>query len=172
MDRHEQERAFRRGLGLCRSGRLSEAARVFRHLVDGGSDEPLHLSYCGLLTATVQGDRAEGLRLCERAIRFGAYEPQVVTNLARIYEAIGARGKAVALLRRGLREHPGHPAMAHAIDRLSPRRRPPLSMLERDNPLNKHLAIALAKATGRYHGKEEEKRGPVGAGAPAAAGAR
>ena len=157
MHRTDEDSLFRRGLGLCRTGRLREAAQVFRQLVDGGSDEPLHLSFCGLLTATVHGDRREGLRLCERAIRFGVDEAQVVTNLAHVYESMGARTRAVKLLRRGLRENPADAAMLAAIERLSPRRRPPLSMLDRNNPLNKQLAIAMARACGRYHREEPDE---------------
>ena len=55
---------LRRGLGLMRKGALSEAALLFRRLVDEGCSEPVHLSYCGLLTAIVQGDKEQGLELC------------------------------------------------------------------------------------------------------------
>jgi len=154
---------------MCRKGRLSDAAVVFRRLVDGGSDEPLHLSYCGLLTATVRGDRTDGIDLCERALRFGAYEPEVVVNLARLYETMGARTKAVKLLRRGLREKPAHPGMVALIDRLAPRCRPPLSVLDRDNPLNKQLAIALAKLSGRYKSGSDESTRRRGEGLTVAA---
>ena len=84
---------------MCHKGALSDAALVFRRLVESGSEEPLHLSYCGLLTAVVHGYRLEGLRLCQRALQFGAYEPEVVLNLARLYETAGAISKAVKLLR-------------------------------------------------------------------------
>ena len=150
MNRNQQDRLFRRGLAICRKGRLSEAAVVFRRLVDGGSEEPLHLSYSGLLTATVGGRRPEGLELCERALEFGAYEPEVIVNLARLYESLGSRQNAIKLLRRGLRESPHHhPAMMSQIERLSPRRQPPLSMIDRDHLLNKHLAILLARLSGQ-----------------------
>ena len=151
MDRDQQERLFRRGLALCRKGLLSDAAVMFRRLIDGGSEEPLHLSYCGLLTATVHGRRSEGMELCERALQLGAYEPEVILNLARLYESLGSRQKAIKLLRRGLRETPRHPAMMKQIDRLSPRRRPPLSLVERDQFVNKRLAILLARLSGRLN---------------------
>ncbi len=145
MDREQRERVFRRGVALSRKGALSEAALLFRRLVDQGTEDPLHLSYCGLLMAVVHGKDREGLQLCERALSFGAYEPEVVLNLARLYERLGLPQKAVKLLRRGLREKPRHREMLGHIDRLSPRRRPPLSFVHRDQFLNKRLAILLAK---------------------------
>ena len=157
MDVEQQDKQFRRGLGLCRKGMLAEASTVFRHLVDEGSDTPLHLSYCGLLTAVLHGRHAEGLELCERSLCFGALEPEIVLNLARVYEACGEHRKAVELLRRGLREKPKHRGMLKRINRLSPRRRRPLRFLHRDSFLNKHLAILQAKLTGRYGAESKEK---------------
>ncbi len=148
MDREQRDRLFRRGLALSRKGALSEAAVLFRRLVDQGTEDPLHLSYCGLLMAVVYGEDREGLQLCERALNFGAYEPEVVLNLARLYERLGLPQKAVKLLRRGLREKPRHREMLGHINRLSPRRRPPLSFVHRDQYLNKQLAILLAKLRG------------------------
>jgi hypothetical protein len=36
------------------------------------------------------------------------------------------------------------------INRLSPRRKPPLRFLHRDNAVNRHLAILQAKLSGEY----------------------
>lgn len=153
MDSEQRDRLFRKGLALSRRGALSEAALVFRSLVDDGTDDPLHLSYCGLLTAIVHGRKAEGLRLCERALQFGSYEPEVIMNAARLYEALGCPLKAVEALRRGLRQKPGHKGMLQQIDKLSPRRQPPLSFVERNHPLNKQLAIGLARLTSSMGGQ-------------------
>jgi hypothetical protein len=137
---------------------LHDAATVFRQLVEEGSQDPLHLSYCGLLTATAHGKPREGVQLCERAVAFGAYEPEIYLNLVRVYELCGLRSKAVETLRRGLRQTPGHKAMLAKIEKLSPRRKPPLSMVSRDHPANKQLAIMLAKLRGEYS-RDEGKPG-------------
>jgi len=154
MDLEQKERLFRRGVALTRSGAMSEAVKIFRILVQEGTDDPLQLSYCGLLTAVVYGENREGLKLCERALAFGVYEPEVVVNVARLYERIGMSKKAVQLLRRGLREKPKHPGMMALINRLSPRRRPPLSFVERENCVNKALAVLLAKLGGGQEGSK------------------
>lgn len=154
MNLAERERMFSNGMALCRNGRLPDAAGIFRRLVDSGSREPLHLSYCGLLTATVHGLRREGRNMCEEAARLGPDEPETILNLVRLYETTGEVRRAVKALRRGLRARPGHPALLKQIDRLSPRRRPPLSMVARNHFLNRKIAILLAKLGG-YYGRGE-----------------
>ena len=158
MNRDDLNKKFRQGLGLCRKGKVAEAAVLFRQIIESGSEEPLHISYYGLLTAAVHGRRREGLRLCERAMHFDQSEPDVVSNLARLYEICGENLKAIKTLRRGLRATPRHPRLLRQINRLSPRKRAPLSMVDRGNTLNKHLAILLARLGGRY-GKEEASKG-------------
>ncbi len=158
MNHDDLDRKFKRGLGLCRKGQVVDAAVVFRDLIESGSEEPLHLSYHGLLTATVHGLRREGLQYSQRAMQFGASEPDVASNLARLYELNGQPRKAVETLRRGLRENPGHARLVGQIDRLSPRKKPPLSMVDRNHAINKHLAILAAKISGRYKKQQPPAR--------------
>jgi tetratricopeptide (TPR) repeat protein len=148
LNRDDMNKKFWQGLGLCQTGKIADAAALFQQIIAGGSEEPLHVSYYGLLTATVHGRRREGLRLCKRAMHVDPTEPDVVRNLARLYEICGQNRNAIETLRVGLRAVPGHPRLLSQINRLSPRKAPPLSMLDRDNPLNKHLAILLARFGG------------------------
>ena len=148
----------KKGLLLCKKGRLRDAADVFRRLIEEGSQDPRHLSHCGLLTATVHDRPREGLELCERAVASGAYEPQIYFNLVRVYELTGQRQRAIEMLRRGLRQTPKNKALLKKINELSPRRQPPLSMVRRDHPVNKHLAILLAKFRPGEGGQPEEKK--------------
>jgi hypothetical protein len=167
MNASNHDKMFRSGLVLCRKGMLEEAAAVFRQVIEEGSRDPRHLSYCGLLTATVSGRPRDGLRLCERAVKLGACEPEIILNLVRACEACGLRKKAVEYLRKGIRQTPGHKKMLKKIEQLSPRREPPLSMVDRNHPVNKQLAITMAKLRGEYSGdqrkqareKQREKRG-------------
>jgi tetratricopeptide (TPR) repeat protein len=164
MDRAEQDRLFRRVIALLRRGSLTDAAVIFKRLVQLGSEEPLHVSYCGLTTAIVTGEHREGLAMCERAMRYGAYEPDLVLNSASVYATLGRRAKAIKTLRRGLKQYPRHKGLLRQINKLSPRRRPPLSFVHRDNFVNKGLAILLARMTGRYQTEVEVKptvKGPA-----------
>jgi len=154
LNHDELGKKFKQGLRMCRKGEVAKAAALFRQVIDSGSEEPLHMSYYGLLTATVHGRRRQGLRLCECAMAYDPSEPDVVSNLARLYELCGDKDKAIQTLRRGLRVTPRHPRLLGQINRLSPRKEPPLSMVDRDNALNKHMAIMLARLSGNY-GKEE-----------------
>lgn len=146
MTYEEREKAFKRAVYMCRRGMLDDAARLFRQLVDAGSLEPLHLSYCGLLTATVHGNRSLGVQLCRRSLQYGIHEPQVVLNAARLYEKLGDRGTAVKVLREGLRATPASSPLVEMIDRLAPRRKPVLG--GRDSPWNKHLGRFVSRFIG------------------------
>lgn len=158
MNREQQDHLFRRGLALCRKGALDDSIILFRRLIDSGSDEPVHLSYYGLLTTLVSGNRQLGLSLCDRALRFGTDEPQVLINVASVYERIGQPTKAIKMLRRGLRQTPGHKGMLKLIDKLSPRKQPPLSFVDRNNPVNKALAVTIAKVTGKLSDEDQPQR--------------
>ena len=135
---------FRRGITLFRQGRLTEASSIFQRLIDAGDTDPLHLSYHGLLTATVGRNPSEGRRICERSVTLAPCEPQVFLNLVRILEIAGDVAGAVKVLRAGIRQNPDNKRLFNEINRLSPRRQPPLSMFHRDQYLNKRLAILLA----------------------------
>ena len=90
-------------------------------------------------------DCLRAVKECERAMQIGSYEPEVVMNTARLYVTLGCPLKAVEVLRRGLRQTPGHKGMLKQIDKLNPRRQPPLSFVGRNHPVNRQLAICLAK---------------------------
>ncbi len=158
MNHNELNKKFKQGVGMCRKGEVAKAAALFRQIIDSGSEEPLHMSYYGLLTATVHGRRRQGLRLCERAMAYDPSEPDVVSNLARLHELCGDKKKAIETLRRGLRATPRQPRLLGQINRLSPRKKPPLSMVDRDNALNKHVAIMMARLSGSYGKEEANKR--------------
>jgi tetratricopeptide (TPR) repeat protein len=146
METETRNKLFHRGMVLFKQGRLNEAGEVFRHLVERGSTDPLHLSYHGLLMATVRGKPREGRKICERAVSLGAYEAQIFLNLVRVHEALGERHKAVEVLRAGIRRNRGDRRLLKAIERLSPRK-PPLRSLHRDHPLNKHLGILISRCS-------------------------
>lgn len=167
METEGRNKLFHRGMVLFRQGRLNEAGAVFGHLVEQGSSDPLHLSYHGLLMATVEGKPRQGLKVCERAVNLGGYEPQVFLNLARVHELLGEREKAAEVVRAGIRRNRGDRRLLKVIERLSPRK-PPLRSLHRDHPLNKHLGILISRCSKGASGKRgksktETKREPASA---------
>ena len=162
------KKLFARGMVLFRQSRLIEAGEVFRNLVeDEESNDPLHLSYHGLLTATVQKKPREGREICQRAVALGSYEPQIFLNLVRVHETLDEFDKAAEVLRAGIRRNLGDRRLLREIQRISPRKTPPLSRLHRDNFLNRHLAILIGRVTKRFSRKsqrtETRRRAPAGA---------
>ena len=139
MDLTQRDAVFRNAVADYSGGRREQAAVKFFRLVKDGSNEPRHLSFCGLLMATVKGQVQDGIKLCERAVDLGFSDPLVHLNLARLHYTVGRRTNAVKVLRNGLRCNPDHPGMLREIQRLSPRSKPPLGFLDRDHALNKYL---------------------------------
>jgi predicted Zn-dependent protease len=139
MEMKQRESVFRSAVGDYTGGRHSQAAAKFLRLIKDGSNDPRHLSFCGLLEATLNGKTEEGLKLCERALDLGFTDPRVHLNLARVHCSLGRVNSAVAVLRNGIRMLPGHPGLLREIQRLSPRSKPPLGFLNRGHALNKYL---------------------------------
>jgi tetratricopeptide (TPR) repeat protein len=139
MPWQEQQTLFRKAMDLRRAGRFKEAVEIFRQLVDGGSRDPKHLSYGGLLLATEEGDVRTGLGWCERAVEIAFYDPQMYINLARLHERTGWQSQAAEVLRRGLRMDPGNARLLAEINRISPRTPDAIPSLPRTHPVNKAL---------------------------------
>jgi len=139
MTHQQMQSGFLRAMASYKGGRTHDAASQLQDVVYSGSTDPQHLSFCGLLTATVEGRVKEGLALCRDALELGFSDPDVYLNLARLYSLSGQRKRAVNILRKGFHAVDGqHPGIISELDRLSPRSKP-LSTLHRDNVLNKHL---------------------------------
>ncbi len=128
-----------------RLGRFDEASAGFQALIDGGSRDPEHFSFRGLLLAIHEDRPRDGLDLCERACVLQSDRPEFFLNLAKARAACGHTRRAVMALRRGLELRSDHPGLLHEIDRLAPRRNQPLRFLRRQHPVNKHLGKLLAR---------------------------
>ena len=142
MDLHQRGIVFRNALANYRRGHLQAAGIDFVRLVNDGSNEPLHLSYCGLLMAEAQGKLSEGLVLCERALTINFFDPQLHLNLSRAYLLGGDRKRAIGALLRGVRNVPRDVRLREELSRLVPRSRPVFGSLRRSHPVNKYLGLA------------------------------
>ena len=139
LTNEQMQGGFRQAMAWYKGGRVHDAASQLRELVYSGSTDPRHLTFCGLLMATVEGRMKEGLALCHQALQLGFSDADVYLNLARLYSLSGQRKRAVTVLRKGMGAvTPRHPGIMSELDRLSPRSAP-LSTLHRDNVLNKNL---------------------------------
>lgn len=139
MSPRDRELLFKRGRIALLHGSFADAARIFRALVGECDTDGRYLSYHGLLLGLVERRVADGVAACTRAITLASSEPEMYLNLARLYSTTGQRGDAVKTLRtavcRGVRTR----AVLGELQRLSPRRTPPLPALDRDHTLNRVL---------------------------------
>jgi tetratricopeptide (TPR) repeat protein len=78
-----------------------------------------------------------GISLCISALNQEPNKALHYLNLARVQDLIGQRRKAIATLRKGLRQQ-GHQPVVAELKRMGLRKTPIFSQLSRDNPLNKY----------------------------------
>jgi tetratricopeptide (TPR) repeat protein len=144
MDASERERLFERALSDYRGGRFVLACSALRRLTEiGGSQDPAHLSYFGLLVALTEKNRQKAVSLCERAIeKDGRRSSLLYVNLSRALTVFGSRREAIDALSRGLLLHPNDRRLRRERQRLVPRARPTFSSLPRHHRINKVLGIA------------------------------
>lgn len=143
MNPDDRRLVFESALEDYRAGLHGLAARTLRSLVEDGSEDPLHLSFCGLLVATAEGRVEEGITMCRRALaREGKHSSDLHLNLARVLSLDGRRREAIDTLWQGLAAHPGDGDLRRELQHLVPRARPLFRSLPRRHALNKYAGIA------------------------------
>jgi hypothetical protein len=138
----ETTEALQRGIGLCRRDDWDAGLKFLGRLAE--SDERaalpgLFYSYLGYGIARCEGRTAEGLKLCNHAIKVEFYQPDNYLNLARTCLLTKDRSGAVDAIRRGLAVDRNHVELKALARELGVRRPPVLTFLSRDNPLNYFL---------------------------------
>jgi predicted Zn-dependent protease len=142
MDANENEILFEQAVSDYRRGSFAEAERTLSRLVECGSRDPAHLSYCGLLLA-LNGKRERGVALCEEAVaRNGRRASLLYLNLARALDVAGRKRDAIEALNRGLLVHPEEPQLRRELQHLVPRARPLFPNLGRRHLLNRYAGLA------------------------------
>ncbi len=120
----------------------SFAASSLRKLVEDGSADPAHLSYCGLLMALTESRYDEAIALCRRAIqKDGRRASELYLNLGRVLAMGRRRGEAIVALTEGLAVHPDDRRLRAELRHLVPRAKPAFRSLPRRHPLNKYAGI-------------------------------
>lgn len=157
--------ALDEGLAAFAARHLEVAHHAFEraHRLD-----PRHLramSWYGVTLALVERNLSLGASLCEKALRAGGLDAELLINQARVHLVLHQRERAVKLVTRGLEAWPGHPALLAALSALGTRRAPVLPFLDRGNPLNRLLG-RLRHRWARRHTHPYELS-PEALGAPA-----
>jgi predicted Zn-dependent protease len=159
MDANESEILFEQAVSDYRRGSFGAAERTLSRLVESGSRDPSHLSYCGLLLA-LTGKRDRGVALCEQAVvRNGRRASLLYLNLARALDVAGRKRDAIEALNRGLLIHPDERQLRRELQHLVPRSEPLFPSLGRRHVLNRYVGMARS-ASGRMwvavRGRERE----------------
>jgi predicted Zn-dependent protease len=118
-----------------RQNRLREAANSFRAVFKNNPDNPLYLSYYGMIVAIAEDCLQDGLTFCQAAIQREPYQADLYLNLSRIYQHAHQRQKALETLVQGM-SYDQSQLLFREMRRMGVRRKPFFSKLSRDNPLN------------------------------------
>jgi tetratricopeptide (TPR) repeat protein len=133
------------GINHCRAGRWDKGVEYLRYVAEreprGLGDAGLFLSYLGCAVARTQGRAAEGLALCEQAVKVEFYQPENWANLAEVLILCGRRGEAMNAIEQGMDIDSRFGRLQVIHRRLGERRPPVVRFLPRSNPLNHLLGM-------------------------------
>jgi tetratricopeptide (TPR) repeat protein len=136
---------FAQGLQFLKRNRLAEACNAFRRAFKQNPDNPLYLSYYGLIVALAEDNLQDGVNFCRAAIYRAAYEPQCYLNLCKVYSKAGQRKKALEALLKGLNFEKNNTLLKMEMKRMGIRRKSFLPFLPRDHFLNKSIGMFTHK---------------------------
>jgi tetratricopeptide (TPR) repeat protein len=135
------------GKGEAAINSVRDALKIF-------PDDPFFLSYYGCLLAVVENNVSEGIKRCRDAInRLDAdmplgrefHYPVLYLNLGRAYLKGRRKKDAIAAFKKGLKNDPDNSELMKELGKLGARREPPVSLLERSNPLNKYIGLLISR---------------------------
>jgi len=150
----EPEQSFRKGLAALKTGNTAEALAQFQAAVTHGHERAnlrsrMHyLSYYGLSLALAHRPSEYAIGACVKAAAVDPFDLALQHNLATVYVLAKQPTKALAVLERALQLDPANKQLRAELARLDRRRRPPLSKLDRDHPLNRWLGRLRASVVG------------------------
>jgi len=144
MAEHRAKGSYRKGLEALERGDFLDALAYFESTLELSGGEPGRLpvaamSYYGLCLAMASDRLVEARDICEAAAEAAPTNPEMYLNLSHVCVRQGDRAHAFRTLVRGLRVEPRHPGIIEAMRRLGFRRRPVVSFLPRQHPLNRLL---------------------------------
>jgi Flp pilus assembly protein TadD len=137
----EAFREFKTGLTLLRDNYANKALPHMRKAVDLDKNNPYYMSYLGVVLARSEQKWGEAERLCDAAVRMKRNQAQLYLNLAEVYATAGRRDDAVEALRSGLKFARRDVRLTIAMNKLTHRRNPVFSFLDRRHPINRHLGM-------------------------------
>lgn len=140
---------LKEGIRLVEKGAVAEARALFDGYLEIQPDSTLARSFAGMLRAE-QGETQEGLAMCQDAAERDHREALIFLNLAKAHMANGDRFQCVRALQRGMRLKSPHRGQLMTFHKtIGIRRKPILSFLDRNHPINDFLGRMTWVLSGR-----------------------
>ncbi len=149
----EAFREFKTGLTFLRDNYANRALLHIQRASELEKNNPYYMSYLGVALARTQQRWADAERLCDAAVRMKRNQAQLYLNLAEVYMVAGRKEDAREALVSGMKYARRDIRLNIAMAKLTPRRSPVFSFLERKHPLNRHFGM-LRHRTLRAFGRD------------------
>lgn len=130
---------FKECLKHIRDGHPDEALADVQRALESAPQNPIYLSYAGLLAAQAEQRFADAETLCLEALELRHNHPQLYLNLAEVYQLAGRPQEAIDVLEKGFTSTGRDNGIRRALQSLGRRREPVLSFLHRSNLMNRIL---------------------------------
>src|ERR1700744_3627790 len=146
MTETEAFKEFKQGLALLRDNFADKALTHMQKAAQLEKNNPYYMSYLGVVLARSEEKWAEAEKLCDNAVRLKRNQAQLYLNLAEVYATAGRKDDAVETLQAGLKYARRDVRLSIAMNRLTRRREPVLSFLNRQHPVNRQLGMIRHRA--------------------------
>ena len=141
----EAFREFKTGLNYLRDNAATSALQHIQRAAELEKNNPYYMSYLGVALARTEQKWAEAERMCDTAVRMKRNQAQLYLNLAEVYIAAGRKEDAREALFSGMKYARRDIRLNIAMAKLTPRRQPLFTFLERKHPLNRHFGLLRHK---------------------------
>jgi len=135
----EAFREFKTGLSLLRDNYSNRALEHIQRAAELERNNPYYMSYLGVALARTEKKWAEAERMCDTAVRLKRNQAQLYLNLAEVYMSAGRKEDAREALLAGMKYARRDIRLNIAMAKLTPRRSPVFTFLDRGHPLNRHF---------------------------------
>ena len=134
---------FNKGLESLARNEWTAALACFEKAA-GLENLPIYNSYLALCIARERGQTNRAVSMCNDAIEMDPDNTAIYLNLGKIYLLQGKPREAIAAFREGL-SRGANDQIVEELKRVGNRRSPIISILKRENPVNKYLGIILTR---------------------------
>jgi Flp pilus assembly protein TadD len=141
----EAFREFKTGLTFLRDNSAIRALQHIQRAAELEKNNPYYMSYLGVALARTYQKWADAERMCDAAVHLKRNQAQLYLNLAEVYLSSGRREDAREALLSGMKYARRDIRLNIAMAKLTNRREPVFTFLERKHPLNRHFGMLRHK---------------------------